>query len=538
MKYFKHGFLGNSLLKVLAIILIGLTFSRCSKDNRKNAEASQTVIEIGKFRVSLQEFNENLESLKAKGLTARTGYDQLLDNYISTGLLIHLASKSNLEQNADYKRELTYSENELLASFAKSERLKSIKSVDYDRSKVLGFYKSNNIIDYIWVPKKQKDLSKEILDRLNSGSTVEDLVKSNKFNEWDSLHIQFYSNLSSESAILTEDMIDNIQKMKVGKYETFKTQSGYYLIKVINRSASQHPPKSIKTIDFNLRIANAIENGDTILDPYVVNKALKINDGLLSDIPFQITPLIENDRNNDTTDDPLIAEFFGKKIYKKQVMQQVNLLPVNIQSVFKNKSTRALKVLNLVLVNNTELYNKNLFESNGYKTLLARYLNKQLSQHNHKDTLAFLVKIIEDNLGKYGSGILKIPSDFKDAKLRNTCDGNQKNGISGITHVISNKEGDYHWVYDDNLPGKDYVKLNFSAIEKMEFAAVPTKFDQAIIAYSKDRQLKVIELKESLSRLTPETRMAISESGGLRKLIDYLMQTGTKSRLPHNSFPL
>lgn len=526
MKFSNDCFFKKTFLRSFLLIVIGIVFNRCSYDTNKNAgEANQVVIEVGQYRVTFQEFEEQLELLKAKGTPTRGSLQQLIDNYVSAGLLVQLARKNNIDQSADYKKQLIYIKTELVSKFAKIKRLESFKNVAYDQSKFTALFDSTNVIDYIWVPLPRKDVSKEILDRLNSGSSVQELVNSNKFDEWNKLNLRFYINLPTGSAPFTADLLERINNMKIGTFKVFETQSGYHLIKVISRSPNGQLQKSTNTLLLNLKIAQAIENGDTTLNPYVLNKDLKVNDSLLANIPFQIEPLAKETSNGKIDDNPEIAEFLGKIIYKKQIMAQLKVLPLNIQSVFKNKSTRALKIVNLILANNADLYNNKILELNNYRSWLTNFLHTELDNDRSKDTVKALVKIIEANLGYNGGNFV----DYRDQMLKTPRSMYAHNDESELQIISFDQRNKYSWVYDDNQPGKEAVKLNFSAIDKLDLPDVLDSFDRDLIAYSRNWRLTAAQLKLELNKLTPESRLAISAHGDLKKLIYYLMERDVKS---------
>lgn len=85
------------------ICFLGLLFLFSCHDRRDN-DKETILLRIGDYEVSYDEFNKKADEFLAygNGLTKRELNLLLFDNYISAGLLVESAKKSNYTQNEEF----------------------------------------------------------------------------------------------------------------------------------------------------------------------------------------------------------------------------------------------------------------------------------------------------------------------------------------------------------------------------------------------------------------------------------------------------
>jgi hypothetical protein len=200
------------------------------------------------------------------------------------------------------------------------------------------------IIDYVRIPKKHEELSKSMLLYFLEGNSISRILEDTEFTAWDRKGLSFYENISLKHAILTNKVIEEILTMQDGEIKVIKTGSAYYVVRFLQSKETRISDMADSSpVLLNLLRAQSLENGNTLFDPYRFEKSIKCDERLLSRIDFSIAPF--------HTDSDFIAKIDGRFVGENDVKEKISELPVKIQSLFVNSSTRVRAIASLVLLN-------------------------------------------------------------------------------------------------------------------------------------------------------------------------------------------
>jgi hypothetical protein len=327
---------------ICSILFVSFFLTGCST-NRKN-EADEIVIKIGTVTVDRQQYENQLKKLTTiqDELTREKAALFLLDNYISAGLLIETAKKLNYEQLYDFIKKDSIHKEQLVIKYSKCLRTNTNKVHRVDESIIKKMLQNEIRMDYVRIPKKYKEVSKSMLIHLRNG--MSSILYDKERATWDRNGLSFYSDISLKHAIVTNKVVEELMTMQNNEVKIINDKSAYYVVRL---SQSMKRPAT-KTSDnelvwLNQRMAQSLESGDTIFDPYRLEKSIKCNENLLSKIDFSIAPFY--------TDSGFVAKINERFVSENDIKEKISELPVKIQCLFKNRSTRIKAVATLVLLN-------------------------------------------------------------------------------------------------------------------------------------------------------------------------------------------
>jgi hypothetical protein len=316
----------------------------CSTDRK--GDTDKTVIKIGTYTVDRQQYENQLKRLT----TIQNGWAQeeaalfLLDNYISVGLLVESAKKLNYEQRDDYMESDSIYKEQLAIKYSKYLRANTGKPTHTDERIIKKIMQNEIRMDYIRIPKKYEELSKSMLLYFLDGSSISRIMEDPEYPAWDGKRLSFYENISLKQAILTDKVKEEIMAMQNNEVKIIKDNAAYYVVRLL-RSVTNPVIKTIdnETVWLNQLMAKNLENGDIIFDPYRLEKSIKYDEVLLSKIDFSIAPFY--------TGGDFIAKIDDRLISENEVKEEIPGLPVKIQCLFANRSTRIRAVATCVLLN-------------------------------------------------------------------------------------------------------------------------------------------------------------------------------------------
>jgi hypothetical protein len=139
-------------------------------------------------------------------------------------------------------------------------------------------------------------------------------------------------------------VVEEIMSMQYNEVKIIKNKSAYYVVRLLQ--LMKRPV--IETEDngsiwLNQLMAQSLEDGDIIFDPYQLEKSIKYNEKLLSEIDFSIAPFY--------MDNVFVAKINERFISENDIKEKISELPVKIQCLFINRSTRIRAIATLVLLN-------------------------------------------------------------------------------------------------------------------------------------------------------------------------------------------
>jgi len=500
------------LLLFLSFLLIG-----CSSITESDTD--DIVIKIGNFLVDRQQYENQLEKLTTTydELTQEEAALFLLDNYISAGLLVEAAKKLNYEQHQDFiEKDVAYKE-QLVIKYSKYLRANYSKH-RMDERLIKKILQDEVWIHYIRIPKKHKELSKSMLRLMNGVTAVKDILENPEITEWNSKGLSFYGDIPLRHAILTDKLMEEIMLMQDEEVKIIKAKSAYYVVRrLLPKKLPVMDDEFGKTVQQNLLMAQSLEKGDIIFEPYRLEESIKRNEMLLSKIDFSIDPFYP--------DSDFVANICGRFINENEIKEKISELPVNIQCLFINRSTRVRAIATLILLNyykeeKTEkpwLQNKDKFQE---------ILSNTLKNNAPEDTIVFLKKWITNELEKYNNATFKDNLTY----IEITDKKNKENLHNKKLYEVRD------WLQPSEIIGYNQLKLNFELIEKMKITQTYT-IDEQILAYSDNWSITVKDFITELDKLTPLTRAELVNNNLLSEMIQYVAKrdSGNDSQLIINS---
>jgi hypothetical protein len=345
------------LIKTLSPLALFLSFFfiRCSNTTRSIND--EIVIKIGDFTVTRQLY----ENQQRKLLTMRDELTKeeaslfLLDSYISAGLLIESAKKRNYYHRKEFIEQDSLYQEELIVRYSKYRRAKENKLHPIDLRPIGEVFYNEIRIDYIRIPKKHQVLSKLMFEYLGDEATVPSILKNPESAGWNSNGLSFYEDVSLKQAVLPYKVLRKVISMQDDEVKVIKAKSAWYIVRFLQSMKLPEPGNDPGSVLQNILMAQSLEEGDVVFDPYRLKNAVKCNETLLSKIDFSIPPF----RNQQGPDNNFVAELSGQLISENDIKEKIAVLPIKIQSLFMNKSTRTKAIATLILLDYCQK-NKNI----------------------------------------------------------------------------------------------------------------------------------------------------------------------------------
>ena len=335
---------------ICCILLLSLILTGCFRVTKNDAD--EIVIKVGNFTVDRQQFESQVKKLSAiqDEWTQEEVTLFLLDNYISAGLLLEAARKLNYEQHKDFINKDSIHQEELVIKYSKQLRANKSKPQHRIKEDIVKMILENEIrIDYIRIPKKEKELAQPLLLYFTHGTNIHNILEDPEAASWENKGLSFYQDISLKHTIIPEKVIEEIMTMQEKEVKIIKTNAAYHLVRFVKSERS--PKVGIEDMESelvfqNLLRAQCLEKGDMIFDPYRLKKAIKCNEELLSKIDFSIEAF--------HTDSGFIAKIGERFVSENEIKEKIAELPVKIQALFVNKSTRVRALATLILLPNNQ----------------------------------------------------------------------------------------------------------------------------------------------------------------------------------------
>jgi hypothetical protein len=161
--------------------------------------------------------------------------------------------------------------------------------------------------------------------------------------------LSFYQNISLRHATVTDKVVEEIITMQEdNEVKIIKENAAYYVVRRLQ--SAKIPVVEIndnESVLLNRLMARSLEEGDIIFDPYRLEKSIECNETLLSKIDFSIAPFY--------TDSDFVAQTDKRFISGNKVKEEISGLPLKIQCLFLNRSTRIRAIATLVLLNDCRM---------------------------------------------------------------------------------------------------------------------------------------------------------------------------------------
>lgn len=506
----------------LIICTIGIVCLIHSCSNKGSGYIGEKpVIRINEFEVSLDKFYEEFNRLIAcrNEMANNEAALLLFDNFLSLGILTESTDLNNYEINNNKK--FNKLKTELLVESIISRDLDKYEDISFSSKEIERIYSKNILVDYIRIPNESKGISSLIFNRLKSGSSIDVLLNQTEKREWDSLGLSFYVEAPIESLLLPKKVLNGIVKMNENEVKIIKTAKAFHVVHVFKKFNRINEYIDKEKLRLNLKKAYALEDGVLFFDDYLRKNLIDFNNKLISNVDFTFpTVCLDSVQNKD-----LIATIGHKIFSKNDIVNIVSKLPVKVQSLFRNKSTRIDAIATLVLLINNHFEKEMKYpEVPDIDRIYQDYLINLLKKNEPNDTVSFLEEWILDKTAQFETNSISSIIE-KEINSSQTLDNEEK--WSKQSACISFKlPSDYYtimaWYHPEKLKGAELLKLNYKAIESSEFAQGKTYGKDNIVASMGNWSLTIESINDELNQLTPETRMDISQNDNLIKMINYL----------------
>ncbi len=495
---------------------LGLLFLFSCHD-REDKNKDTILLRVGSYEVSYDEFNKKADKLLAynNGFSKRELNLLLFDNYISAGLLIESARKSNYTQNEEFTEKYFRYKKQLISEYNQLHRVKAIRLPSLTERDLEKYFQDDIKIDYVRIPQGNKELSTLMAKKLKSGDQIENILTGPDLERWNKMGLSFYDYISIDSVVLTKKILDKIIRMKENEVAVIKTKSADHFIRVLERIKRPTPGINKNQTFLNLKKAYALDNGDVLFDKYTMRNAIKCNQEVLLGIDFSVQPVLpESEKDSD-----LLAVLFNRTIREEEVIKRIPELPQNIRSLFRNRSTRINAVAALILSDHRDDIPKiPFFYEGAYHNAYQSVLIDELNKNSPKDTISFFREWIGNELKTHQTNSI---AEALKSKIQSGQRAGDQFDFEGQRVPVPG--GSYTWFHPEILPGYENLKLNFGMIGNMKVEEAVNK-EGEILAYAGHWKLTVEQFRKELNNLTPKTRIAIARNGNAGEMIRYLAE--------------
>jgi hypothetical protein len=495
--------------KYIYILFTALVFlfviTNCRSKNK--TENDICILKIGDFNISSDEFDNAVSEMNESSTSLTKDEIELItfDNFIGLGLLAEFAKQKKYEQNPEFKA--IYEENlrQLRIKYDKFLRARKHTEAIGNCNETIEYQDIGITIDYVRVPKKQKLLAKKMFDFFTSGASFSDMKANPEYGKWVNLGVSFNESIALSSVIFTKKVFDQIAPFNDGAVKLIKERSSYYIVRTNRTGELLYNIKNKKVYFLNAIMAERVEQGETIFDPFLLESKIKFNQKLLSAIDFTF-PAMRRDAN---FNHEVIADLNGVKIYVSDIKRMVSKLSVEFQNLFINKSTRKQAIASLILKS---------YSSTRLNTDMDFNLEKNLRQaillQHSIDTIGFIKKWIINNYDKIST------TSFNNRINETIALPNKQNNLS--LDAIDDWLNPKAYLYNNSL------SLNYEMIDSLNFSYDNSDIKNFIVAGASNWSLIVKDLIKELDKLTPETRIEIAKKNQSADLIKYLAIRDTK----------
>ena len=373
--------------KIFILLILHSSFFVIGCTNVTKIDADKIVIKIGDFNVIQQQFVNELKKLIMlhKEMTQEEASLFLLDNFISTGLLVESAKKMNFMLQKEFIKKEKIQNELLFIKYSKYLRANVGRVHHTDKQLIDDMLTNDIVIDYIRIPKESKYFTVLMFYYLSrSGWGIsEDITNNPERVPDDSKGLSFYENVSLNNIILPKKVLKDIISEQNKKVIIVKEKSADYVVRILHSTENNLIKEDEESLRLNQLMAECIENGDIIFDPYRLKKCIKCNEALLLKIDFSITPFLNSES--------FVAKIGERFISESEIKEKISELPIKIQSLFVNKSTRIRAISSLLLLNHRPEKTSDWLQPNkisGYHQLSLNFgiiENMEINQKNIDD---------------------------------------------------------------------------------------------------------------------------------------------------------
>ncbi len=451
-------------------------------------------------------------------LAHKKSKEELFDFYIEQFLLLDTALKSGVDQNIEIAKQIKYSQKEYLFDLLKRNESQEYKFKDRHVIKRIKRFKNKvYICDYIWIPRKKRQMCKEINKFMQQGADVNMLKGMDNSGSVaiSSSGIRLYESIQVNPGSFVNKVERKIVKLDIGKFCVVKTRGGYNIFKLKSKVVVyKTDEQSIKNTKERNAIAKKIEKGQFWFDRKYLSLLINIDREKLNKIQFSINPIV--------CSDSVVA------IYKQDTITWRNII-----SNLKNEEERYLDLIRInnraatiinYLLNKTQgdYRIKNFKDKIVISELITNKLNKEYCT---PDSSAILESWFDSLLSaRKTNELLDVLVQVGDSlKLDEKTQIKKEIDLFRLKNsLLFEKPKDKRYFFNSRrFPDINSLQLNYALIEKKDLSG-KNENKSDVVASTKDWKLTKGDLQNMINDLSFESKQLMTEDGNLLKLVEYI----------------
>jgi hypothetical protein len=469
-------------LSLYSILGLSCLLFHCKKEIPANDDSDKEVLKIGEAIFFKKDFDKYYQTLDTTELSGEARLKKTLAAFYRKALISNYLSQSKYQINEEEKNNLLYKNKLDLIELAIERTTTKIEVSESEVKEELEKFDQKQVVaDVIYLPAKNDSLLSECFSFLNSGGTIIDLInyKRDIFNKI------FYINKGVVKRVIVEpgtflgETSNFLANSNAGDTKIIENGSGYYILKTIYKSSDPFARINREKIIQNIKRAKYF-GGKSIFEKLLKKEDLYCNYDLINELDFTIPPLL-------TEDTSIIGEFDGKKIYTRDVVQEINNLPFKDKLYFSNSSTRPTALATFILLKNFD------------KPFTTDHFLTEFYQTND---------LMRDKKDSY-SPLFKQSLDETLASL-------EFNHFKTIE-----KSSIYPWLFPELFKSNNKVKINYDNVYNVNLVKIIPFDTTDVLASSGKHVLKVSDFFNQLKNLTVNTLSNILEIDNSIRLIHY-----------------
>ncbi len=461
------------------------TFS-CNKISHNSQNRVEEILKIGNVGFTRHEFERYKKSIEQDGISTDSLIVKILTGFYKKALLISYLETINYKLSDDEYNNLNYSNRLSLIKLAIKKKYSNVEIKKYEIQREYNrFHGKQVIIDYIWLPKNDKELINECFSFLHSGGNIVDFINS-KEDTFDKIFYDYKGivrRINVKPGMFCAEISRFIDKSNIGDIKTIKTKSGYHIIKIFYKCLNPLSTINENEIEFNLKKSKCFESGYSPIQKLIKQNNFYFNDSILNTMDFTVRSSWNN------IDSTAFGEFKGIKIYKDEIIEKISNLPFNDKIYFSNTSCKPAAVATLILQNHqckpvsTKIFLLELYNAN-------KENNKKTTKDNqHSD-----INILSEDYKK--------PEEYKYLKRF------EESNI-------------YPWLFPNLFKEFNRVKINYEIIYNTQLVKINPFTNNDTVAHYKNFIFDVNHFYGELNKLTVNSLSDMLQIENATKIIYY-----------------
>jgi hypothetical protein len=356
--------MGVFTLMIISGVVIAVIFYQKRHIHHK-PEAREILLEIGDYKVYTDQFIRKREAGNNRSST------ELLDLYISAGLLYNYAMAQNYITNGDLPEKIAEAGNELAIDMVRENRLRDLcpayTLLDY-----------TYWVSYYFISDKAKYSRQDLLKMFGSRNWIREGISSG-------LIVGLTREVSAN--IIPPGLLKVIRKLSIGEWGIYESATGFHVIHLLKKTerdkglagnAGKIDPSGCFGWDYAL-----------LNEAYVYSK-ISVDREALGEINFNIAP-----KSADTYEQ-VVCELCNKRCDIRDIIDKIKKLPLDIRKIHIHKVTRdKITVTLTILGRGAENLEKKIADiGNGLdickRAIIEEYIRELIKVVHDRDSVVHL----------------------------------------------------------------------------------------------------------------------------------------------------